>query len=105
VLFAIGEDDFLRFRCRVGHAWSVQSLMAEHRAAVEGALWMALRALEEKSALCDDMSSRARTGGAAISSRRFAEQAAEAQGAADLLRGLLADGAGIETELEGGRSG
>lgn len=107
VLFAIGEHDLPRFRCRVGHAWSAQSLLAEHRTAVEGALWMALRALEEKAALCLDMSERVGTSGAAISARRFGDQAAEAQGAADLLRGLLADGVGIniDKETEGNRLG
>jgi len=95
VLFAIGEEDFLRFRCRVGHAWSVESLLAEHRTAVEGALWMALRALEEKAALCQDMSGRAGESGASISARRFGEQALEATEAAELLRGLLAEGTGI----------
>jgi two-component system, chemotaxis family, protein-glutamate methylesterase/glutaminase len=100
VLFSIGEADFPRFRCRVGHAWSAESLMAEHRTAVEGALWMALRALEEKAALCLDMSDRVGAGGAAISARRFSEQSAEARDAAQVLRGLLAEGAGIETDIE-----
>ena len=100
VLFAISEQDFLRFRCRVGHAWSIESLLAEHRTAVEGALWLALRALEEKAALCSDMSDRADTGGASISARRFAEQATEAMGAAEVLRRLLADGIGHQNRQE-----
>jgi two-component system chemotaxis response regulator CheB len=107
VLFAIEEENFLRFRCRVGHAWSMQSLMAEQRTAVESALWMALRALEEKAALCTDMSDRAEAGGALISAQRFSEQASEATDAAEALRGLLADGAGfgVDYEREGERLG
>jgi two-component system chemotaxis response regulator CheB len=107
VLFAIHEEDFVRFRCRVGHAWSAESLLAEHRTAVESALWMALRALEEKAALCDDMSRRAELIGAALTARRFTEQAGEATEAAELLRNLLADGAGFDAdyEREGGRLG
>jgi two-component system chemotaxis response regulator CheB len=107
VLFAIDEKDFVRFRCRVGHAWSAQSLLAEHRTAVESALWMALRALEEKATLCHDMSDRAELSGAAISAQRFGEQATEATEAAELLRNLLADGTGIDQdyETEGGRLG
>lgn len=100
VLFAISEQDFLRFRCRVGHAWSIESLLAEHRTAVEGALWMALRALEEKAALCSEMSDRATGGGASISARRFAEQATEAMGAVEVLRRLLADGSGQQNWQE-----
>jgi two-component system chemotaxis response regulator CheB len=102
-LFATTQEDYLRFRCQVGHAWSVQSLMAEHRVAVEGALWMALRVLDEKSALCTDMSVRANDGGASISARRFAEQAADATEAADVLRDLLAPGIGTEDRQDGGR--
>jgi two-component system chemotaxis response regulator CheB len=106
-LFVVDERDFVRFRCRVGHAWSVQSLMAEHRTAIEGALWMAMRALEEKAALCTDMSDRVGTAGAEISARRFREQAREARQAAELLRTLLADGAGtdLDYEQEDGRLG
>jgi len=104
-LFTVGEEDFARFRCRVGHAWSLQSLLAEHRTAVEGALWMALRALEEKAALCVEMSERAGASGASISARRFIDQAADARDAAELVRELLAtsDEADIDYAREGGR--
>ncbi|HST82813.1 MAG TPA: chemotaxis protein CheB [Kineosporiaceae bacterium] len=104
-LFTIGEEDFARFRCRVGHAWSLQSLLAEHRTAVEGALWMALRALEEKAALCIDMSKRAGASGASISARRFIDQATDARAAAELVRGLIASGteADLDYTREGGR--
>ncbi len=113
-LFTIGDEAPVRFRCRVGHAWSIQSLLAEHRAAVEGALWMALRALQEKAALCFEMSARAGSNGAAISARRFSDQALEARDAAELLRDLLANGdtqtdsditADHDYEKEGGRLG
>jgi two-component system chemotaxis response regulator CheB len=75
-----------RFRCRVGHAWSPESLLDEQAVATEGALWTALRALEEKAAL-----SRRLAGGWAgrRQGERFAQLAQEADQAGALIRNLL----------------
>jgi two-component system chemotaxis response regulator CheB len=90
-LFEITEGDMTRFRCRVGHAWSPQSLLAQQSMALEGALWMALRGLEEKAALTQDLGDRAVAAGHRLSATRFHATAAEALGAAELVRQLIED--------------
>jgi two-component system chemotaxis response regulator CheB len=50
-LFEIEEGTNLRFRCRVGHAYSDGAMEKAQGDGVERALWVALRALEERSAL------------------------------------------------------
>ncbi len=62
VLWEIDQAGLLRFRCRVGHAYTARHLRAEQRHAVEAALWAALRALEENASLYRRMALRARNG-------------------------------------------
>jgi len=91
-LFSITEGGMERFRCRVGHAWSPEALAAEQSLALEGALWMALRGLEERAALSRRMGSRAEERGHALTARTFYQRHDEAHQAAAVLRQLLQHG-------------
>ncbi|MGY1831290.1 chemotaxis protein CheB [Geodermatophilus sp. SYSU D01180] len=92
-LFSISEGGMERYRCRVGHAWSPEALAAEQAQALEGALWMALRGLEERAALSLRMGLRAEDSGHRHSALAFRRRHDEALGAASLLRELLERGA------------
>jgi len=52
-----------RYRCRVGHAYAPDSMVAAQGESVERALWVALRALEERVALLSTLAARARERG------------------------------------------
>jgi two-component system chemotaxis response regulator CheB len=51
VLWELTDGDLVQFRCRVGHSYGSDSLMVELSESSEAALWAAMRALEEKSAM------------------------------------------------------
>jgi two-component system chemotaxis response regulator CheB len=89
VLYEIRDGDLIRYRCRVGHAWSSESLFGEQAQQLEGALWMALRGLEEKASLARAMGERARERSNPLTAERFDEQAKEATHAASLIRDML----------------
>jgi two-component system chemotaxis response regulator CheB len=90
-LWELRDGELVRFRCRVGHAWTVGSLLAEQSESVETAIWTAFRALEERAALCDRVGERLRRreGPIATAAARFEEQARAARSRAALLRRLL----------------
>ncbi|MFB9447300.1 chemotaxis protein CheB [Dactylosporangium vinaceum] len=78
-----------RFRCRVGHAWSAAGLLGELGGTLEGALWMALRSLEEKAALSRRMADSARVRGFQPTAGRYSEAAGEAEAAGKTIRQLI----------------
>jgi two-component system, chemotaxis family, protein-glutamate methylesterase/glutaminase len=71
------EDDsgLWLFRCRTGHGYSVETLLAGQTETVETALWAALRALEERAAMARRMADRFRKRGSRHSAASFERQA------------------------------
>jgi two-component system chemotaxis response regulator CheB len=96
-LWEVGHADLLRFRCRVGHAYTAENLVGEQAEAAEDALWAALRSLEENVTLARRMAERfGRTPAAASLSGRYAQKAETLDKQARDLRRLLTDKAPAE---------
>lgn len=98
-LFEIHEGGLTRFRCRVGHAWSAAGLVAQQSASMDSALWMALRALEEKAALTGQLGLRAEERGHRLTAEQFAQQTEEARRAATLVRDLISRISSAEQDI------
>jgi two-component system, chemotaxis family, protein-glutamate methylesterase/glutaminase len=90
-LFEREKAEVVHFRCRTGHAYSPESLLAKQSESLEATLWAALRALEENAALARRMErwmlqrGRPRTG----AEQRYTQRAQEAEQHATVLRGVL----------------
>jgi two-component system, chemotaxis family, protein-glutamate methylesterase/glutaminase len=91
-LWEVVEGKLVRYRCRVGHAYSAESLLSASGSAVEAALWAALRALEENSAFSRRLARRAHSLEQRRSADRFLGQAKKAAEHAVVLRRILLDG-------------
>lgn len=88
-LWEVREGELVRFRCRVGHAWSSEALLARQSETLDAALWTALRALEESAALSQQLADRARTRGNARLAERLSDNALLASRRADVIRNVL----------------
>ena len=100
VLWEIHDGELFRFRCRVGHAYTDETLTTEQAVGVEHALWSALRALEEQAAVRGRMAERARREGRTATADRYQQRATLLTQQADQVRSLVLMGVGAAEEVE-----
>ncbi len=89
VLWELHEGHLIHYRCRVGHAWSPDSLLAEQVEALEAALWTALRALEENLSLLRRLAEQAQQRGYQRAAARYREQMHNGEQHALVIRQVL----------------
>jgi len=100
VLWEVDRDHLLHFRCRVGHAYTLQTLLADQDEAVEEAFWVALRALEERASLLRRIADRLALRNHHIMLSRYEEQIQHVEKHAEMIRSLLMEKPfAIETDL------
>jgi len=88
-LCEIDDHETIRLRCRVGHAFSLDSVLERQGEAAEPALWSAVRALEERSSLATRVAERLRSGGLDRRASSFDERSRKAARHAAVLRDVL----------------
>jgi two-component system, chemotaxis family, protein-glutamate methylesterase/glutaminase len=89
VLFEQEEGGLRRFGCSVGHVFSIESLEAGQAQQLEGALWTAVRALEDRADLLRQMSARCRRDGQRHAEQAFSTRADDAERRAGLVRDAI----------------
>jgi two-component system, chemotaxis family, protein-glutamate methylesterase/glutaminase len=87
-LWEVDEGQVVRYRCRVGHGFSEDSLVIEQGSAVEAALWSALEALEERAEFLSRVAARHGDRRPRLQ-HRFASAAQDAVDRAELIRRAL----------------
>ena len=99
-LYYAKEKNVVSYDCLAGHRWSPQALLVEQTDAVERALWLAIRSLDERGRLTEGLAEAARQRGHTLTSDRFRDAAKEARLAADVIRNA-ASGMGPVAEAPG----
>jgi len=96
-LWELHDGELIRFRCRVGHAFSIETLLAEQSEQLEEALWIALRALEESASLATRMAEKAEKQEHTLTAERYYEQAEDARRRAALIQKVLLAGTPVDS--------
>ena len=91
-LWEINDQDMLRYRCHVGHAFTAEALNEGQSEMLEAALWSAVRALEEQMMLAQRIVARARNANHQRAAIMFERRAREAEEHSSVLRQLLLSG-------------
>jgi two-component system chemotaxis response regulator CheB len=90
VLWEIDDGNLARFRCRVGHAYSPETMLAAQGDVLEEALWTAMKTLEESARLSKRLAKTERVRGHEWMAERFDQKETEARDRADVIRRFLA---------------
>lgn len=85
------RDRVTIYRCRAGHAYSPDSLLAVQGDGLDSATWRPIRLLQERGALLGRLSARAKSQGRPRSARYFREEADRALRRAAQMRRALID--------------
>jgi two-component system chemotaxis response regulator CheB len=88
-LWELHNDRLQRYRCRLGHAFTADSLLGGQSETIETALWTAVRTMEERARILMLLAHRRRNHQQHSLAARCEEQATELQKHAQHLRKIL----------------
>ena len=90
-LFENDNPDYPHFHCRIGHAYSLNALLAGQDDALEAALWAAVRALQENADLKQRTAAMLERNGKSSNAARIREDAKAQEDQAKLLRARIVE--------------
>ncbi len=104
VLWTIDEGEYVRFRCRVGHAFAPETMLGAQQEQLEAALWSAAKTLEETARLSARLAQTERRRGHEWMAERFERKERDARAHVEVIRRYLlsADDSTVPVEVPAG---
>jgi two-component system chemotaxis response regulator CheB len=100
VLWEIEDGEYVRYRCRVGHAFSTETMLGAQSEVLEEALWTAAKTLEESARLSQRLARAERDKGHGWLAKRFEEKEQEARERVEVIRRFLLKSDTSEVPIE-----
>ncbi len=89
VLWEIPEEQYVHYRCRIGHAFSPEAMLSAQDDLLEEALWSAMKTLEESARLSHRLAATERVRGHGWLVERFEEKERQARAQVEVIRRYL----------------
>ena len=86
VLREVRDGEYARYRCRVGHAYSPETMLSAQEDLLEEALWSAVKTLEESARLSARLAAAERARGHEWLSKRFEQKETDARAQVEVIR-------------------
>lgn len=93
-LYELSDGQLVHYRCRVGHAFTSESVLAGQSEALEDALWSAYNTLRESAMVAERLAADARRLGRNHIARRMAERSAQQRKRAEVVLTVIGEGTG-----------
>ena len=97
VMSVMHEAPPLRFRCQMGHAMTAEVMAKEQEDAVDEAMRVALRVIEERATLVERMAREAVSSGRPHSAETYEDRSREYRHFANVLRSAVMASMGVDT--------
>lgn len=88
-LLQLKDNTILRFRCHTGHAFSINSLLAELNENIENTVWTAVRSIQESAMLMQHMAHHFNAVDQPDVATTFLQKSQEAQQQADYIKQIV----------------
>ena len=92
IIWQIGKEHPLRFRCHTGHSFTADVLLSEQTQHLEDALWSAVRAMEEKVTFLHQMAEQMKNYNLTSAKAKYEDHAANLDKEVALIRGMILHG-------------
>lgn len=86
VLWEVEDNEYVRYRCRVGHAYSPETMLSAQEDLLEEALWSAVKTLEESARLSRRLAASERSRGHEWLATRFEAKEKDARAQVEVIR-------------------
>jgi two-component system, chemotaxis family, protein-glutamate methylesterase/glutaminase len=86
VLWEVKDGEYVRYRCRVGHAYSPETMLSAQEELLEEALWSAVKTLEESARLSRRLGAAERERGHDWLAMRFEQKEKDARAQVEVIR-------------------